>query len=153
VIDATQADDSKPAEVVDLAERIYLAYPRHVGRAAAIKAIRLAFAKIDGAALLALVESYASARRGADPQFTPHPATWFNQGRWADDPNEWSVNNGNSGGSAARPASANREQDRIARNVGALADFVAAHEGNRTSGVRQGALLFDRGEANGGPDP
>ena len=70
-------------------EEIYLAYPRHIGKEAAIVAIEKALrkSKIEPAAMLALVTAYAQQREGAEghPQFTPHPATWFNQGRYADE--------------------------------------------------------------------
>jgi hypothetical protein len=45
--------------------------------------------------LLAKVQQYAECRRrvcGESPreaEFTPHPATWFNGGRYDDDPKEW----------------------------------------------------------------
>jgi hypothetical protein len=79
-------------------DAIYQQYPRHVGKAAALKAIRVALRGIasrlgapsDPAAWLTeRVKRYADARAGQDPQFTPHPATWFNQGRFDDDPAEW----------------------------------------------------------------
>lgn len=73
----------------DIAERIYAAYPRKVAKPAALKAIRKALESIDGESLLALVEAYSEARRGQDQQYTPHPATWFNGQRWADDPATW----------------------------------------------------------------
>ena len=61
------------------------AYPRKVAkleaRAAFVKAIQETPAEV----------IVAGAQRFADdpyrhPTFTPHPATWLNQGRWADDP-------------------------------------------------------------------
>lgn len=85
---------------------IYEAYPRHVGRAKAMKAISQALGEVakhgnwyryePGGPLLAphewllrRVEHYARCRRGAEAKFTPYPATWFNQGRYDDDPDEW----------------------------------------------------------------
>ena len=41
------------------------------------------------------VSAYAEAVKAwppADHQFIPHPATWFNEGRYDDDPNEWKRN-------------------------------------------------------------
>lgn len=68
-------------------ERIYDAYPRKVGKDAALKAIEKALRRIDQTAewLLGRVQAYAEVRRTEDPQFTPHPATWFNQGRYLDE--------------------------------------------------------------------
>jgi hypothetical protein len=75
-----------------LAVSIYDLYPRKVGREKAVQAILRAFLKVDPETLKAKVEEYAAAvtkwprdRR----QFIPHPTTWFNQGRWDDDPAEW----------------------------------------------------------------
>lgn len=76
---------------------IYAAYPRHVGRDKACKAIAGALARsgLESGALLARVRAYAEAVAKwppADRDYIPHPATWFNQGRYADDPREWQRN-------------------------------------------------------------
>lgn len=78
---------------------IYAAYPRHVGKAAAMKKIAKAVSLIckergrgcdDAAAwLLERVRVYSAARAGQERQYTPHPATWFHQGRYDDDESEW----------------------------------------------------------------
>jgi len=74
-------------------------YPKKVGKDAAYRAWRKAGFKVKAqmvcssqeaaAHLLSRVIAYEAARQGEDPQFTPHPATWLNQGRWADDPATW----------------------------------------------------------------
>lgn len=60
-------------------------YPRRVGKQAAIKAWTKAVKHTTPAALLD-----GALRLAQDPnredQFTPHPATWLNEGRWEDDP-------------------------------------------------------------------
>jgi len=77
-------------------ERIYRAYPRKKGRAAAFKAIgkaimdkELAFGLTDVSSriawMLRRVEQYAASRAGEDQDFTPYPATWFNQQRYLDE--------------------------------------------------------------------
>jgi hypothetical protein len=68
-------------------EEIFNAYPRRVAKEAAILAIDKALRKSgkEPAAMLQLVEAYAEQRAKEDPQFTPHPATWFNQGRYDDE--------------------------------------------------------------------
>lgn len=90
------------------ANDIYKAYPRKVGKAAAIKAINKALHFISGGVaevpdridphktpadwLLDRVETYATAVAKwpkEERKFVPHPATWFNQGRYDDDPAEW----------------------------------------------------------------
>jgi hypothetical protein len=80
-------------------EAIYAAYPRHIGRSAALKAIDKALASMRAdhgtnaqAYLLCLTEAFATAVQKWEPgerQFIPHPSTWFNQGRYLDDPKEW----------------------------------------------------------------
>jgi hypothetical protein len=81
------------------AEDIYAAYPRKVGKQAAIKAINKVPSKWrDGGFamreyLLERTKAYAAAVAhwpAADKQFIPFPATWFNRGSYDDDPKEWS---------------------------------------------------------------
>lgn len=65
----------------------YLAYPRKVGREAAFRAWQKAVRRVDPEVIVAGAERFA-----ADPnlprerQYIPHPATWINGGRWADEP-------------------------------------------------------------------
>jgi len=69
---------------------IYNAYPRHVAPGAARKAIEKV---LDGGVpyetLLDRTRAYARAKEGCDKKYIPHPSTWFNQERYADDPDEW----------------------------------------------------------------
>lgn len=81
-----------PGPVV-LAE-IYAAYPRKVGRDKAFKAIDKALHRsaLSAVEMLARVQAFATAAEtwaDSDREFIPHPATWFNQGRYDDDPREW----------------------------------------------------------------
>ena len=69
--------------------QIYDAYPRHVGKQAAHRAIQRALRAVGFTELLEAVTEYANASRGADKNYIPHPATWFNQGRWDDDRTQW----------------------------------------------------------------
>lgn len=71
------------------AETIYAEYPRKVGRQAALKAIRRAMRDHDPEWLLARVRLFAASPDGQAGQYTPHPATWFNAGRYDDDDREW----------------------------------------------------------------
>ncbi len=98
------------------AETVYNAYPRKVGKQAAIKAITKAAKQKTGGFLPVAVtrhgpavaphekapigllyllnrtEAYAKATASwpeADRQYIPHPATWFNRGSYDDDPKEW----------------------------------------------------------------
>lgn len=78
-------------------EQIYQAYPRHVGKAAALRKIDQVLAElakrsgIDNpvAWLLARVQAFAQSPAGRAGQFTPHPATWFHKGKYDDDDQEW----------------------------------------------------------------
>ncbi|NBW15521.1 MAG: hypothetical protein EBR82_46800 [Caulobacteraceae bacterium] len=110
------------------AERIYAAYPRKVGKPAALRHINAAIRSGDVTPerLLELTETYAEARRGADPQFTPHASTWFSQRRWGDDPETWRPN-GSDHSRFSAPAPG-REQDRIERNLTALEQFALADD-------------------------
>lgn len=72
---------------------IYDAYPRKEGRKVAIESIRKA---IKGGSLadhlLERTRLYAAATatwNEHDRKFIPHPSTWFNQGRYDDDPEVW----------------------------------------------------------------
>lgn len=76
---------------------IYALYPRRVGPTAAHRAIEKALVslaqrgEIDPAGLLIdRVTKFAASPSGNLGKHTPHPATWFNAGRYDDDPNEWS---------------------------------------------------------------
>jgi hypothetical protein len=69
-------------------ETFYRQYPKHVAKAAALKAYRAVITK--GLAtpeeLLAGAMRYAAERSGQDARFTKHPATWLHGGCWADEP-------------------------------------------------------------------
>ena len=68
-------------------------YPRKVGKGAALKAIEKALERIEGDRpaewVAKRVKLYAESTAGQNGAFTPHPATWFNQSRYLDDPKEW----------------------------------------------------------------
>ncbi len=75
-----------------MAESIYAAYPRKVGKGAAIPAIRKAMVRHTVHSLYEATRAYAEAvsRWPMDErQYVPHPSTWFNRESYLDDPNEW----------------------------------------------------------------
>jgi hypothetical protein len=82
---------SSPDSISD--EDIYIAYPKHVGKADALKAIRKVLSQsMEPAELLEHVQHYAAAVAAwpaSDHPFVPYPASWFNAGRYLDDPKEW----------------------------------------------------------------
>lgn len=75
-----------------VAEQIYAAYPRKEARQDAIRAIEKVLLKYPSDRLLSATKAYAAAVSGwipEDKKFIPHPATWFNGGRYEDDPLTW----------------------------------------------------------------
>lgn len=78
----------------DVVEEIYSAYPKHVGKKSALKAIAkvLAEQSIDAETLLQKTKDYAAAVAtwpSEKLEYRPDPASWFNGGRYDDDPAEW----------------------------------------------------------------
>ncbi len=74
------------------AEAIYAAYPRKVGKKAALGMIAKALREVEFARLLERTQAYAKAVESwpeADKGFVPYPATWFNRGSYDDDPQTW----------------------------------------------------------------
>ena len=87
-----ESEGSSKAKFKAAAEEIYQSYPRKIAKANALKAIAKVLASGREADwLLERVEAYAAAVAAQDPKFIPHPATWFNGGRFDDDPAEWGV--------------------------------------------------------------
>lgn len=88
---------TKPTETI--AEKIYQAYPRHIGKAKAVPAIEKAIETIAARSgwmkkqaavwLLDRVEKFAGSLAGKRGTFTPYPTTWMNGGRYDDDDAEW----------------------------------------------------------------
>ena len=88
----TDTDINKKKIKKEKALEIYAAYPRKVAKPAALKAITNAFASVPSDELLAKTQAYAEAVAkwsDKDREFIPHPATWFNQERYNDDPSTW----------------------------------------------------------------
>ena len=83
------------------AEEIYAAYPKQAAKPAALSAIRRALKRHPAAFLLERTKLYATTYTG-NPQYIPHPATWFNNARFADDPATWRSTVGATG--KAQPA-------------------------------------------------
>jgi len=66
-------------------DQFWIQYPRKVGKEAARKAFAKAMKKTTMDKVLSGVEDLRIRVAGKDPQFTPHPATWLNEGRWDDE--------------------------------------------------------------------
>ena len=102
-------------------ERIYNAYPRKVGKAASLKAISKALASTTEEFLYSQVVKFAESPAGQRGQYTPYPATWFNQERYNDDPSQWyAISPSDSGPSKA--------EQREAANIGAYQQFARGLE-------------------------
>lgn len=63
-------------------EAFWDAYPRKVGRKAAVKAFEKSLADVEPDQLIASAKAYAQSCSGSEPRFIAHPTTWLNQGRW-----------------------------------------------------------------------
>lgn len=63
-------------------------YPKKKGKIAARKAFDKAVKLTDIANIRRALHVLNQEARGKDPQFTPHPATWLNEGRWDDEPTQ-----------------------------------------------------------------
>lgn len=133
----------------DDAELVYLAYPRKVGKLDAIKAIRKAVERMGTGKdaprmsppealefLLKRTQTFARSP-AAKGEFTPHPATWFNQGRYLDDDNEWN-----------RSSSASAQPHQPTRVSPAVQRQRDSHEAIRAAAARRYGI--DLAPADGG---
>jgi len=79
---------------LEQAGSIYESYPKRAGKPKALISIQKAISEFGFEFVMEKTVAYASARKYEDPQFTPLPATWFNQQRFNDDPTTWRNTNG-----------------------------------------------------------
>jgi hypothetical protein len=80
-----RSQKEKDTSVNEGFDDFYMAYPRKVGKGHAEKAYRTACKKIKPEKLLEAVKIFSASQSGKDPKYIPHPATWLNGERWADD--------------------------------------------------------------------
>lgn len=110
----TLQKERRASAIAEGAEEIYEIYPKKVGKDEALKAITKALKSHPKEYLLAKTSQFAAAvalwpssyrlfQDGGDR--CPHPTTWFNQGRFQDDPKEWR-RAGARGGPDSRPFTA-----------------------------------------------
>ena len=71
-------------------------WPRHVGKAPALKAWGKAVKLADPQEILDGARRYATAARGTDSRFVKHLGPWLNDQRWTDEPEP--ASNGRGGG-------------------------------------------------------
>lgn len=121
---AGQVKERKKAAVAEGAEEIYALYPKHVGKEDALKAITAALKNHPAGYLLDKTGQFAAAV-GAWPSSyryfqdggdrCPHPATWFNSGRYADDPREWRRAGSRSAGPVSKSSSPAQDPKDVAK--------------------------------------
>jgi uncharacterized protein YdaU (DUF1376 family) len=125
----------------DPLEEIYKAYPRKVGRKTAIKAIARAIQHVKARGmplreaqvwLYHRVQEYARSPAGMDGEFTPHPATWFNQGRYDDEAQEWQIQ------TSERGSNGHRSESRTRLKPGDVEAVIELFGGSETSQTRSG---------------
>lgn len=79
-------------QTVKHAVEIYNAYPRKIGRPAAIAKILKALVKNNPFGIFEATTQFAHCWEGASREelhYCPHPSTWFGQERFLDDPSTW----------------------------------------------------------------
>lgn len=76
---------SSPATPSMEFDTFWAQYPRKIGKEAARRAFAKAMKKTTAEKIAAGVEALRIQVAGKDQQFTPHPATWLNAGRWDDE--------------------------------------------------------------------
>ena len=130
---------------------IYKAYPRQVGRIAALAEIVKAEARLVKEEGLSPLEArrtlykatllYARSPEGRNPDKTkvPHPRTWFHQGRYLDDPKEWQHGVFTNGSIPASKAD---------RNLGVLAKIINEGKHSRSDGEDGELQTSQRGRNN-----
>lgn len=79
-------------------DEFWASVPRKKSRGAALKAYATALRKTDAQTILSGMRRYAETRRGQDPQYTAHPATWLNAEGWSDEPETQSTTKGTPNG-------------------------------------------------------
>lgn len=122
----------KSPTVSQMAEAIYEVYPRKVAKPKAVAAITACLKETSFEDLLRLTAAYEKARKGEDPAYTPHPATWYNQRRYNDEPNTWSnspkgpgANKGTHNEGGANNLQEVRSKEADAREAQAVADLAS----------------------------
>lgn len=66
-------------------DEFYSAFPKHVGKGAAVKAYASALGRATAEAILAGAKRLAEYKAGTDKQFIQNPATWLNADGWLDE--------------------------------------------------------------------
>ena len=81
----TETETKNIKQIQDSFDEFWEIYPRKAGKQEARKVFKRALANATLTDILAGAQRYAS-DPNREAQYTAHPATWLNQGRWADEP-------------------------------------------------------------------
>lgn len=65
-------------------DEFWKAYPRRVGKQEALKMYKRTLKLTTPEHIIKAAKKYAAERAGQDAQFTKHPGSWLNAGRWGD---------------------------------------------------------------------
>lgn len=103
-LEVSRLRDDKTVNAV----RVYEAYPKKAGKPKALQSIQKAIGEFGFDFVMQKTVAYAEARKFEDPQFTPMPATWFNQQRFNDDASTWKN---------SKPAQPKPESKQIQENI------------------------------------
>ena len=81
-------DPTKETALMAIFQKFYVEYPKHVGRGAAIRALRGALKIATADQIIKGAKKFAAEckEKSAKFEYIPHPATWLNQQRWLDYP-------------------------------------------------------------------
>ena len=81
-------DSANETALMAIFQKFYVEYPKHVGRGAAIRALRGALKIATADEIIGGAKKLAAGCREnrTDFKYIPHPATWLNQQRWLDYP-------------------------------------------------------------------
>lgn len=83
-------------------ERFWEAYPKHKGKAPALKAWKKVIKTRTASSIIEAAVIFATSDDGQAGKFCPHASTWLNEGRFDDDPKDWNHTNGKSKPSAGK---------------------------------------------------
>lgn len=83
---SVELPEESPVILADDFETFWQAYPRKVAKLQARKAFTSALKREASGEILAGVARYAADPNLPEREFIPHPATWLNGDRWADEP-------------------------------------------------------------------
>ncbi|NKE77556.1 hypothetical protein [Ochrobactrum sp. MC-1LL] len=76
----------KPDFETEFEQQFWPVFPRRAGKGQALKAFKAARKRVDLETILEGARRYADERRGENPEYTKHPATWLNGQCWTDEP-------------------------------------------------------------------